>query len=301
VKYAIVLEPPPGRGNPVYWIGRVGGDGPGWTLFTDRDRDARELWDDESEARWRLENLPLVAELKLDEGWRASLAEVGGKRRRRKRRRREGQQEEMLPDRVASQGQHEPEECEPAGVSAAARKALDFVRREYGKLTPYYVLLAALDELNPLNELFDWDGYEQPNWGEPTPRDFSDDLIERAREVIDLAAERQERRQAESRPRRQREESRGSFRKPRRIEEPRQPAPPATRGRPRTVADLVDAVEAMRDAAGDLTQKTNEGTDEGYWAFEIHRELNALCRKTSAYRQALLYQQAKANVEARGL
>jgi hypothetical protein len=79
--YGIVLDHPD-RDFPSYWIGKAAGEGPGWLISPSK---VGRLKVPEHDAKRILERLPLVAQLKCEQGWKASVVKIGRKGRARRK------------------------------------------------------------------------------------------------------------------------------------------------------------------------------------------------------------------------
>ena len=114
--HGLVLDPPNKESGPSYWVGKAGGDGPGWTLSPSKrgrlkipKRDAERI----------MEHLPLVAVLKIEEGWKPSIVKIGPKYGGRGRGR---------PPRRDRPNRDRPRELEPA-PPAPVNGPLDLLRQ----------------------------------------------------------------------------------------------------------------------------------------------------------------------------
>lgn len=121
--YGVVLDNPEG---PSYWIGKSGGDGPGWCISPSKQG---RLKIPKHDAERILDRLPMVAAMKIERGWKASVVRIGG----RKRRAREQGRRDRDPSPQA------------VSVSSTPRSPLDLLRQLEAMRVCAAELVAELD------------------------------------------------------------------------------------------------------------------------------------------------------------
>ena len=121
--WGIRLVPPTPSAGPTYWIGKAGGDGPGWTISPSTEG---RLEIPKHDAERICARPPMIARLKAELGWTTEVVQVRKRRKRRKERKEAPRAQERRPGRsrscLWSQG---PEKA----VASRCRAGVDLLRQ----------------------------------------------------------------------------------------------------------------------------------------------------------------------------
>lgn len=107
VLYAIALDHDDPE-LPSYWISKVQGDGPGWTVSPSKKG---RLKIPKHDAERIMNRLPLVAQLKIERGWEPALVKIGPKRRKRKKKEEENGRQVQAYTSTPRRPRTQPSKC----------------------------------------------------------------------------------------------------------------------------------------------------------------------------------------------